>query len=214
MQKISLIIFDFDGTLLDSQQDIVNGVNFALKSFGRPSQKASEILPFIGWGMEYLIVKSFGGGEEETLEKACVVFKDYFREHSLDNSVLYPGVKEILKHFEDKIKAIVTNRAYEFVLSALKAFNAGSYFKDIMSSDDKDCMKPSACPINKIVSKYKIDKKEALMVGDMEVDIQAGKEAGILTCGVTYGIGEKKDLIKARPDFLIDDIVELKKLVK
>ncbi|MCD5383486.1 HAD-IA family hydrolase [candidate division WOR-3 bacterium] len=87
------------------------------------------------------------------------------------------------------------------------------YFEDIVGGDDIGCAKPSPCPLDKIIHSLNINKGEAIIVGDMDIDILAGRKADIITCAVTYGIGKKEDIIKANPDFIIDDIMKLKDIM-
>jgi len=213
MKYIDLIIFDLDGTLVDSREDIANAVNFTLKKIGLKEKSISEISSYIGTGIEELIRKSLGKKQEALLEKALSIFIEYYRKHSTDNTVLYPNVKEILEYFKNKRKAIVTNRNYEFALSALNKLGIRDCFEDIVGGDDTGCMKPSSCPLDRSMGRLNADKEKAIIVGDMDIDIVAGKRAGIITCGVTYGIGKKEDIIKAKPDFIIDDIIDLKKII-
>lgn len=212
MHYIDLIIFDLDGTLVDSKDAIANGINFALKEAGLKEKKKSEISSYIGTGVDDLIRKSLGQGKENYFEKAKSVFENY-RKHSPDSSRLYPGVKETLEYFKNKRKTIVTNRKYEFALPTLKNLGIYDYFEDILGADDIECKKPSSCPLDKAITKLNINKEKTIIVGDMDIDILAGKSAGILTCAVTYGIGRKEDITKAEPDFTIDNISDLKNII-
>jgi len=213
MKYINLIIFDLDGTLVDSRDDIANAVNFTLKKIGLKEKSISEISSYIGTGIEDLIGKSLGNKQEVLLTNALSVFEKYYRKHSTDNSVLYPNVKEILEYFKNKRKVIVTNRNYGFALIALNKLGIYDYFEHVVGGDDIGCMKPSSCPLDRSMYRLNANKEEAIIVGDMDIDIVAGKRAGITTCGVTYGIGKKEDIIKAKPDFIIDDIIDLKNII-
>jgi phosphoglycolate phosphatase len=213
MRGVELIIFDLDGTLVDSRTDIANAVNFTLRKLGLKEKSVAEISSYIGMGVEDLIWKSLGDEQDKLHKKALSVFEEYYRVHSTDNSVLYPGVKEILEYFQEKKKAVITNRNYEFAEVALKAFGINGYFVDILSGDDAGCMKPSPCPLDKCIDKLDVDKERAIIVGDMYIDILAGRRAGIITCAVTYGIGKKDDIVKAKPDYIIDNILQLKDIV-
>jgi phosphoglycolate phosphatase len=213
MKYIDLIIFDLDGTLVDSREDMANAVNFALKKIGLKEKSISEISSYIGKGIADLISGSLGNKQEALLKRALSVFEKYYRKHSTDNTVLYPNVKEILEYFNNKRKAIVTNRNYEFALIALNKLGIQDYFEDVIGGDDIGCMKPSSCPLDRSMNRLNANREKAIIVGDMDIDIVAGKTAGIITCGVTYGIGEKEDIIKAKPDFIIDDIIDLKSII-
>jgi len=213
MKYIDLIIFDLDGTLVDSREDMANAVNFTLKQIGLREKNISEISSYIGKGIEDLIRGSLGNKQEALLKRALSIFVEYYRKHSTDTTVLYPNVKEILEYFKNKRKTIVTNRNYEFALTTLNKLGIRDYFEDIVGGDDIGCMKPSSCPLDRSMGRLNADKEKAIIVGDMDIDIVAGKKAGIITCGVTYGMGKKEDIIKAKPDFIIDDIIDLNKII-
>ncbi len=213
MKYVEFIIFDLDGTLVDSKEDMARGVNFTLKKIGLGEKSTSQISSHIGKGIEDLIRGSLGNKQEALLDRALSIFIEYYRKHSTDNTVLYPHVKEILEYFRDKRKTIVTNRNYEFALMALNKLGIRDYFENIVGGDDTCCMKPSSCPLDRSMGRFNADKEKAIIVGDMDIDILAGRRAGITTCGVTYGIGRKEDIIKAKPDFIIDDIIDLKNIV-
>lgn len=213
MKYVDLIIFDLDGTLVDSRQDIANAVNFTLSYLGLKRKSKEEISSYIGGGVEDLIRKSLGHKGGLLLKKAQSNFERYYRRHSTDNSVLYPNVKEALEYFKAKRKVVVTNRKYEFSILALKALSICNFFEGVIGGDDLGCQKPSSCPLDKIIRDLDINREKTIIVGDMDIDISAGKKAGIATCGVTYGIGKKEDVIKARPDFIIDDVIRLKDII-
>lgn len=213
MRKIELIIFDLDGTLIDSRQDIVNAVNHTLRKIHLKEKSLSEISSFIGAGVEDLIRKSIRGKENCCFEEALSTFVEYYKKHSLDNTRLYPGVKEILRYFDKKRKVIVTNRRYEFAVNAMRALDIYDCFENISGEDNLGCMKPSSCPLDKAMNQLHTDKEKTIIVGDMDIDILAGKNAGILTCAVTYGIGKGEDILKAGPDYTIDSLAELKDII-
>jgi phosphoglycolate phosphatase len=213
MRPADLIIFDLDGTLVDSRQDIANAVNFTLREVGLSEKSPGQISSYIGMGVEDLIRKSLGNKQNSSLKRALPIFEQYYRKHCTDNSTLYPGVEEILNFFKHKKKAIITNRNREFAVATLKAIGIYDYFEDIIGGDDTNCMKPSSCPLDKFLYGLDINKDRTIIVGDMDIDILAGKRAGIITCGVTYGIGKREDITKAKPDFIIDRIIELEEII-
>ena len=98
-------------------------------------------------------------------------------------------------------------------MSSQNSLEITKFFKDIIGGDNVSCLKPSICSLDKAL-KYNKNSERSIIVGDMDLDILSGKKAGILTCAVTYGIGKKKDILKAEPDYIIDDIGELKDIIK
>ncbi len=212
-RHVDLILFDLDGTLNDSRKDIADDLNYTLKHIGLKEKSLSLISSYIGGGVQDLIRKSLGNEEDGLFDRAISVFEERYRQHATDNSRLYPNVKEVLDFFKSKNKVIVTNRNHEFAILVLKALGIYEYFLDIMGGDNLGCMKPSSCPLDNAASRFNVSKEKSIMVGDMLIDILAGKRAGMLTCAVTYGIGEKEDIINAEPDFIIDDIIKLKDII-
>jgi phosphoglycolate phosphatase len=214
MEHIDAIFFDLDGTLVDSGEDIARAVNYALKEAGLPERPREEIISYVGTGVEDLIVRSLGSDDRPLIDKCIGLFTGYFGEHYADKSRLYPNVKEVLEFYKGKKMVIVTNRRTELTKDTLKKFEIDRYFKKIIGGDDDNCLKPSSCPIHKGFSGVVEENEKVLMVGDMGLDILAGKQAGVRTCGVTYGIGTRKDIEKANPDYLIDNIIQLKSLIE
>lgn len=212
-KHVDLIIFDLDGTLVDSGKDIVSSVNFTLKNIGLKEKSGEEVLSYVGTGVEDLIKKSLGKDGIGIFEKALSIFESHHTKHANDTTLLYPGVRETLEYFKPKKKAIVTNRKLKYALVTLKRLGIDKYFEHIEGADDILCRKPFSCPLDKIISMFNINKNSCIIVGDMDIDILSGKNAGIRTCGVTYGIGKKQDIIKAGPDFIIDNMLELKDLI-
>lgn len=213
MKNVELMIFDLDGTLVDSREDIANAVNHTLIEIGLKEKNMEEISSYIGTGMEDLIRKSIDGKTDCCFEDALSIMSEYYKKHSLDNTHLFPGVKEVLDYFRNKRKVIITNRKREFAVDTLTALNIYGYFEDITGGDNLGCMKPSSCPLEKAMHKFKMNKEKTIIIGDMYIDILAGKKAGIITCAVTYGIGKRDDIVKAKPDYMIDEIARLKEII-
>ncbi|MBN2038901.1 MAG: HAD-IA family hydrolase [Spirochaetes bacterium] len=217
MNHIELLMFDLDGTLIDSGMTLVYGAQYVLSRFNISSKdiNAERIKSYMGGdGTEFLrkVFNDFEVTGNIDLKTALQYFDEFFRENPAKGSELFPNVLEVLDFFSSKRKIILTNRSKEVAEYTLKHLDIAKYFEDIIGADGNECFKPSACPIKKALSHMIIDKHKSLMVGDMNVDIQAGKNAGVLTCGVTYGIGTREEIEKENPDFLIDDIIELKKI--
>jgi phosphoglycolate phosphatase len=214
MINADLLIFDIDGTLVDARKDIVKAVNYTLRELDIPLKSFDQIVSYIGTGVKDLLTRSLGRENNALLDKSLSVFGNYYRDHLADEAVLYPHVVEILEYFKEKTKAIISNRNKEFAELILVKLGIDKYFRNVEGADDNGCNKPDPCLLNNILRDIGTDKKRTIMIGDMDLDILAGKNAGVFTCGVTYGIGKKKDILKSGPDFIIDDLLKLKEIIK
>lgn len=214
MAGIEAIFFDVDGTLVDARVDIVNAMNHALRSLGAEEKPFDDIVSYIGTGVKDLVKRSLGTSDEDLILKGTEMFGRYYTAHAADEARLYPHVKDILKYFKDKHKYILTNRYSRFADAVLKDLGIRKYFEEIFGGDDEDCLKPSACVMDRIIADLNIDRSRAIIVGDMAIDVQAGKNSGIKTCWVTYGLGKTEDVKGLNPDYIIEDIVELKGIIK
>ncbi|MFA5147443.1 MAG: HAD-IA family hydrolase [Candidatus Omnitrophota bacterium] len=209
-----VLLFDVDGTLVDSRLDIANAMNFALASAGLPKKEPAEITAHIGTGVSDLVRKCLGESRQDMAGRVLEAFSGYYLEHPADTSKLYPHVKEVLEHFKGKRKFILTNRYARFADVTLGKLGIRAHFEDIIGGDDESCMKPSACILERLFSGTATDKDKAMIIGDMAIDINTGKNAGIRTCWVTYGLGKREDVEPLRPDYVIDDMIELKNIVR
>jgi phosphoglycolate phosphatase-like HAD superfamily hydrolase len=219
MIDIKIILFDVDGTLVDSKKVIIDAANHTLLNLGFKQKKEEEIINHLGFEISYIISKLTGSYDPALLIRGVKLFNGYWREHITADSMLFKGVIKTLDYLKSKEMIITSNGIREVIEKMLNNFKIRKFFKEIISGDKPDCIKPTACPINMVFDSFKlgnrtVDKDRIMIVGDMDIDIKAGKNAGIKTCAVTYGIGKKKDIIKAKPDFLIDDISELKNIIK
>ena len=211
---INVIFFDVDGTLVDARRDIVNAMNYVLLQIGFPKRSFDEIVSYIGTGVTDLISKSLGSSDATLIGKCIELYSVYYAKHSADEAILYPHVREALEYFKYKKKVILTNRYARMADLALKALGIRECFEDIIGGDDEKCLKPSACVLDPYISRYGLDKDKALIIGDMAIDVQTGKNSGIKTCFVTYGLGKLEDAKPLKPDFIIDDMAELEKIIK
>jgi len=208
---LKLIIFDLDGTLIDSKADIASSVNHALAQEGFPTLPQKTIEGFVGRGMMHLIRDALGEPTEAQAQKVAQNFWQHYMEHLLDQTRMYPGVLEFLEAFPSLEKAVVTNKPYAFSKRILEGLGIDRHFRWLIGGDSLPHQKPSPRMLDPIFSDLG-HKPESLMVGDSQIDVDCGKGAGILTCGVTYGFREREELIASGPDYLIHDFQELASL--
>ena len=204
-----MLIFDFDGTLTNSLPPAIWAMQEMLKELGLPYKSAEEIKKHIGYGERPFVSGSIGSDEDEKIENAK---KAYYRIYTkkLREIELYPHVKEVLEHFKNKIKIIVSNKRDKFIRLLLELHNLCDQFTEILGEETLKAHKPDPTAINALLKKYNVPPERAMFIGDMTIDIETGKNAGMHTCGVTYGFHGKEKLKHADPDFLIDDMLELK----
>ena len=211
--KYDLVIFDLDGTLIDSRRDLANSVNFTRRQLGLPLLSQEVILSYIGDGAAELVRRIVGEAwSEESLRRAVRVFLGHYHDHLLDNTVLYPGVQEALAGLRSQVLAILTNKPLEPTLAILQGLGIHDLFRLVYGGNSFEQKKPHPFGVEKILEETQIPRDRALIVGDSEVDIQAGLNAQITTCGVTYGFSGVS-LAASRPHFLITNLKELPPIV-
>ncbi|MCG8607406.1 HAD-IA family hydrolase [bacterium] len=214
MCEVDLLIFDLDGTLVDTRQDLTNSVNYARQRFGLSSLELEEVMQHVGDGARNFIKRSFPGATGDTVDEAMTLFRRHYREHLLDFSNFYPNVRDVLSHFQQKKLAVVSNKPEEFTKKILRGLQVETLFQEILGGDSFSAMKPDPRPILHILQRLKTKPTQAVIVGDSPSDIEAGRASGILTCAATYGYRSKKILLQARPDFIVDDFAELPEILQ
>ena len=209
----SVLIFDLDGTLVDSKKDLTASVNHIRQQFDLPHLTEEEIARFIGNGALMLIRRVLGAKATETnVQAGLQMFLSYYRAHMLDCTALYPGVRETLDRLTDCKLAVLTNKPVHFSCAMLDGLGIYKHFAAVYGGNSFDHKKPDPVGVFQILSDTKGNRERTWMIGDSGVDVLTGRNAGIKTCGVTYGYATEtfKD---APPDFLIDNFSDLEALV-
>ncbi|MGB5219102.1 MAG: HAD-IA family hydrolase [Smithella sp.] len=212
MKKIDLMIFDFDGTLVDTGTDLVQSINYALRALKLPERTEKEIISFVGDGVGKLMERALGKDHVGLQEEAMQIFSRYYGEHLLDNSVLYPGVKEVLDNFRHKTKIILTNKGYRYTLSIVEGLQIEHYFAEIIGADSTPFLKPDRRVMDYVFRKHQSAGENVLIVGDGINDVMIARNSGILSCALLNGLGNRADLLKLNPDYYCEDILELNSL--
>ena len=214
MKKIKVIVFDFDGTLVDTKLDIARSVNFLIKEENLPPIPEEKIYEFIGNGTDILLEKSFSYVHGKIKDGIIDRYFEIYEEHMLDNTRPFPKVLDMLEGIKDRLALyILTNKHERFAVKILDHFGILNYFKEVVGADTFSVKKPDPFGIIRVINKEGVSKEEVLMVGDSVVDIKTGKNAKVLTCGVLWGLGKLDELKKQKPDFLITKPYEILDIV-
>ena len=214
-EPVELLMFDFDGTLIDSKVDIATSVNLTLRDLGFPQRTHEEIFSFVGDGVKRLLHLSVGEGNVETYEEALCIFREHYLTHCMDTTRFYPGILDVLRHFDGVRKAVVTNKSLEYTLRIIEGLKANDFFVAIESPEDSSELKPDPGMLLKVLDKLAVPPAQTMMVGDSTNDVRAARAAGVKACAVGYGYGHREKVIALAPDYycekpkdLINIIVE------
>lgn len=206
---VRLLIFDLDGTLIDSRLDLVHSVNATMHHLGRPSLAHELIESYVGNGVAVLIQRALGADAGPTeLQRAQDFFLSYYWQHMLDHTVLYPGVGEALKALRDRPMAVLTNKPVRFSEAILSGLGIAPYFRFVYGGNSFEKKKPDPIGVDTLLRDLSATPAEAMMIGDSAVDIRTARNAGIWSCGVTYGLG-LDGLRVDPPDLMLDNLAEL-----
>lgn len=204
-----LLIFDFDGTLIDSKHDIATSVNLTLGDLGLPIRLPEEIFSFVGDGVKHLLRLSVGNDNIPLYEQALRIFRRHYLSHCLDTTRFYPGMDRVIEALPRVKKAIATNKAMEYTLAIVKGLGFQEHFAAIESPNDSSELKPSPRMLLRILSNLEISPECTVLIGDSTNDVQAAKAAGIRSCAVGYGYGDREKVTALAPDFYCEEPEEL-----
>ena len=208
-RSVRLVVFDLDGTLVDSKVDLANSVNYALRRFGFPALPNETVYSYVGNGASMLIQRSLGSDGRGILPRVLETFLAHYREHLLDTTVPYPGVRDCLEKQSGSFEmAVLTNKPIDMTMTILDGLSLSRYFVDVRGGDSFGSKKPHPEGLLRIMTERGTFPSETLMVGDSVNDVLAGQGAGVATCGVTYGLGTD-GFAEHCPDFTIDRFPEL-----
>ena len=208
---MNLLIFDLDGTLIDSKRDLVNSVNASRAHLGLPPLPEETVSSYVGNGAPVLIQRSLGpDASESDVKKALDYFLQYYRDHMVDCTVLYPGVRESLDRFQaaGMRLAVLTNKPVRISEAICEALGVGGHFFRIYGGNSFEQKKPHPVGIDKLIEESGADREQTWMVGDSDVDIRTARNARVKACGVTYGL-RPESLASDPPDLLVDRMEQL-----
>jgi phosphoglycolate phosphatase len=208
---MNLLIFDLDGTLVDSKLDLVHSVNAARGLMNLAPISEELVSSYVGSGVVVLMRRALGADASEAeVERAVEFFLGYYRDHMLDNTRLYPSVQDGLDRMLDSgaRMAVLTNKPVRFSRAIVEGLGLGGHFFQIYGGNSFDQKKPDPIGIEKLLAESGIARERAIMVGDSGVDVRTARNANIRACGVTYGF-QPEGFAEDPPDLVIDDMNEL-----
>ncbi len=211
-QALDLVVFDLDGTLIDSRLDLIHSVNAMLRHLGRAELDGDVVASHVGDGAPTLIRRVLGEGEGEKLfQDALEYFLAYYKEHKLDHTTVYAGIPEALRQIQGngagRQMAVLSTRAI------VEALGLSPFFTAVYGGNSFETKKPDPLGALTILQETGVSADRALIVGDSSVDVLTGRNAGLATCGVTYGFAPHT-LEEVQPDMVIDSPLELKELFR
>jgi phosphoglycolate phosphatase len=208
---MDLLIFDLDGTLIDSKLDLAHAVNATRSHMGLTPLEHERVYSYVGNGAPVLIRRAMGADASEAeVQEALEFFLEYYREHYLDYTKLYPGVRETLDrlHAAGKRMAVLTNKPVRISRAILDGLGVGGHFFQVYGGNSFDLKKPNPIGVEMLMRETGIRADRTLMIGDSSVDTQTARNAGIASCGVTYGFAPET-LSDPVPDRVLDRMEEL-----
>lgn len=208
---MTLLIFDLDGTLIDSRLDLAAAVNAMLRHLGMAELPVEQVSSYVGNGAPVLVRRALGErATEAAVQEGLAFFLDYYRRHALDRTVLYPGVREAVDRLAaaGKRMAVLTNKPEKISREIVEALGVGGRFFRVYGGNSFDFKKPNPIGVERLREESGAARKETLMVGDSSVDVATARNAGISCCGVTYGF-QPETLADPAPDLLVDRMQDL-----
>ena len=215
MIAVDALLFDLDGTLIDSRLDLAAAVNAALTALGRPAKAPALITTYIGDGVTKLVARSFESEDPALIAAGTEAFRAHYRAHCLDATTLYPDVRATLDLFRAKRLAVVSNKPADFSAQIIAGIGLGDLIGVVIGGGSLPPgapLKPDPGPVHLALERLAVPPARAVLVGDGVTDIEAGRRAGVRTCAVTYGFTSAATLAAAHPDHLIHGFGELRDL--
>ncbi|HPC35446.1 MAG TPA: phosphoglycolate phosphatase, partial [Candidatus Marinimicrobia bacterium] len=211
---IKAVIFDLDGTLVDTAADILAAVNFTMKIYGLKPITYEQCLKYLGDGVEDLVKRAVTNSLSEPIDpdylaEIVAQYKKFYSSHLTDRSHLFPGVSETLAELQDYTLVVISNKSHNFCLQILKQLDIEQYFQLIIGGDLLPARKPDPGQLLYVMQKFNLTASQILIVGDSENDILAAHSIGAPVVVVKYGYRAPESLQKYHPDYVIDNFSEL-----
>ena len=225
---IRLLIFDLDGTLIDSRLDLIHSINAMLLHFGRPELPGELIATYVGDGAPTLVQRALSNQapdpehapiDEQFFKSALEYFLGYYRLHKLDHTTVYEGIPEVLAELAHpsngvhRVMAVLTNKPVNPSRDIVQALGLGDYFVRVYGGNSFATKKPDPLGAETILHETGVAPEQSLMIGDSSIDVLTGRNAGMWTCGVTYGFAPHT-LEEVAPDVVVERPRELEEMFR
>lgn len=209
MIDVDILIYDFDGVIADTAADIAGAVQAAQKQYGAQVMDIPVIISHVGFGARYLLRQCLPELAPERQEEALSWYKEFYRQHSKVKTELYPTVRETLERIyaAGVPQFVVSNKPEPITRKLVQELGVAHCFTGVLGPESLTHMKPD--PEGLVKCMELAGRRKGLMVGDSFTDIQAGRSAGIHTCGALYGIGNKEKLQAEHADFYVEELGEI-----
>lgn len=209
-RRIAGVVFDLDGTLVDSRADIARAANHALSRHGCVALSEEQIGTFVGDGARNLMIRASGLSEESPLFGELLrTFLDYYPEHACEQTVLMPGAREALEALRELPMAVLTNKPRAATVAVLEGLKISGYFRSVIAGGDLPFLKPEPALLRESAKKLGVPVSAVAIVGDGPQDVLCGRNAGAFTVGVLGGIADQQALRDACPDRLLASLHDL-----
>jgi phosphoglycolate phosphatase len=210
---VRVLIFDLDGTLIDSKLDLIRSVNAMLQEMGREQLHEDTISGYIGHGAPRLVGQALGNDATEAeRERALKFFLAHYEDHKMDSTCAYPGVPEALEELAAFPMAILTNKPVRISKRILEGLGLAKYFRAVYGGNSFETKKPNPLGAQAILREFGAAPAEAILIGDSEVDVQTARNAGTLAAAVNYGFGTH-DRAAHPADVYLDRLADLPPLL-
>lgn len=209
MHKFDLLIFDLDGTLIDSSVDIILAVNHTRHFLKLPPLDGEEIIRLVGDGTDKLVERMIGTEQQHRYREALAHFLAYYEAHLLDHATLYPGVTEVLDFFRHKTKVIITNKRENMTRKITDALSLTSRFDDIIGIGGTPFRKPDIRIVLPVLARFRVEPHQAIIIGDGCADLELAANSGINSCALLNGFTARSILLARKPDVACEHIIDI-----
>lgn len=210
---IKAIIFDADGTILDSVEDILDAVNYALSKFNLPNKTLKEVELNLGYGASYLLLKSLGNNSH-LLDDVLKIYKPYLEKNSMNKTKPFPHIYELLLDLKKEYKLGVVSNKHNEAINIIVNHYFPNIFDIVIGEQPNYKRKPNPDLLNLALNKLNVKNNESIYVGDTEVDIKTAKNAGVPVIAVSWGFRDYDFLLKENPNYLINHVKDILKIIK